>query len=92
MIVLYIFLIIILFILLLFGLMLLIPLKTCIKGTYWDKKPTGQMDVYWIKYFIGSRIRIRDLEYIRMVIWFLGIPIPLKFKPKKDIPETKENT
>ena len=84
MIILYIFIGIILFTILLLGLMVFIPLKTYIKGTYWDKKPAGQMDVYWIKYFLGSRIRIRDLQYIRIMIWFFGIPIPLKFKLKQD--------
>lgn len=90
MIVLYILLGLILFLLLVFGLVLFIPLKTYIKGTYWDKKPTGQMDVYWIKYFFGARVRIRDLEYFRILIWFFGIPIPLRVKLKQESIESAE--
>jgi len=90
-IILYIFIGIILFLLLLLALMLFIPLKTFVKGTYWDKKPTGLMDVYWIKYFLGSRVRIRDPEYIRILIWFFGIPIPMKFKLKQEAIDNSEN-
>ena len=77
--VLYVFLGIIAFFLLLSASMIFIPFKMFSKGTYWDKNPTGQMDVYWIKYFLGARVRIKDLKYIHILIWFLGIPIPIKF-------------
>jgi len=80
MIILYIFLGIIGFLLILLAIMLFIPLKIYMKGTYWDKAPAGQMDTYWIKYFMGARLRITDKEYVRILIWFFGIPIPLKFK------------
>ena len=80
MIILYIFLGIIGFLLFLLAIMLIIPFKIYMKGTYWDKTPAGQMDTYWIKYFIGARLRITDKEYIRILIWFFGIPVPLKFK------------
>ena len=82
MIVLYIFLGLIAFILLMTAFMILVPLKIYIKGTYWDKKPTGQMDIYWVKYFVGTRLRIKDLEHIHILIWFLGIPIPIRFPSK----------
>ena len=84
MIVLYIFLGLIAFLLLFTAIMIFIPFKIYIKGTYWDKNPTGQMDVYWIKYFIGARLRIKDLEHIHILIWFLGIPIPLRLSLSKD--------
>ena len=102
MIVLYIFLGLIAFILLMTAFMILVPLKIYIKGTYWDKKPTGQMDIYWVKYFVGTRLRIKDLEHIHILIWFLGIPIPIRFplsvekikKKNKSVanePRTSEN-
>jgi len=83
MIVLYIFLGLIAFLLLFTVLAIFIPFKMYIKGTYWDKNPTGQMDVYWIKYYIGARLRIKDLEYIHILIWFLGIPIPFRLPLSK---------
>jgi hypothetical protein len=83
MIVLYIILGILLFLLLFIAFVLFIPLRSYIKGTYWDKKPTGQMEVYWIKYFLGVRLRIKDIEQLHILIWFLGIPIPLKMPLKK---------
>jgi hypothetical protein len=79
MIVLYIFLGIIVFFLLFLASIIFIPFKMVAKGTYWDKNPTGQMDVYWIKYFLGARVRIKDLEFIHILVWFLGIPLPIKF-------------
>ena len=92
MIILYIFLGIIIFILLLLAMTLFIPVKTYIMGTFWDKKPTGLMEVYWIKYFFGSRIRIKDMEHLHILIWFFGIPIPLKFPLKKDDFKKKKST
>ena len=93
MIILYIFLGIIGFLLLLLAIMLFIPFKIYMKGTYWDKIPAGQMDTYWIKYFIGARLRITDKEYIRILVWFCGLPIPLRFKISDKIEKkvTKKN-
>ena len=84
MIVLYIFLGLLAFMLIFTAIMIFIPFKIYIQGTYWDKNPTGQMDVYWLKYYIGARLRIKDLEHIHILIWFLGIPIPLKLPLSKD--------
>ncbi|MCK4530214.1 MAG: hypothetical protein KAU44_03485 [Candidatus Marinimicrobia bacterium] len=84
MIVLYIFLGLIAFLLLYATAVIFIPFKMFIKGTYWDKNPTGQMDTYWIKYFLGVRLRIKDLEHIHVLIWFLGIPIPIRLPLSKD--------
>ena len=55
-----------------------------IHGTFWDKNPIGQMDIFWIKYFLGARLRIKDLEHIHILVWFLGIPIPIRFPLSKD--------
>lgn len=84
MIVLYIFLGLIAFLLLFTAFMIFIPFKMYIKGTYWDKNPTGQMDVYWVKYFLGARLRIKDLEHIHILVWFLCIPIPIRLPLSKD--------
>ena len=54
MIILYIFLGLIAFLLLFAAMMIFIPFKMYIQGTFWDKNPTGQMDTYWIKYFLGA--------------------------------------
>ena len=83
MIVLYILLGLLLFLLLFLVMVVFIPFKMYTKGTYWDKNPTGQMEVYWIKYFLGARLRIRDLDRLHILIWFLGIPIPIKLPLKK---------
>ncbi|MEA2078234.1 MAG: hypothetical protein U9O95_09490 [Candidatus Marinimicrobia bacterium] len=81
-----------LFILFFMAMMVFIPLKMYTKGTYWDKNPTGQMEVYWVKYFLGARLRIRDLDRIHILIWFLGIPIPLRLplKPKKGTEDVEQ--
>ncbi|MCF7832711.1 MAG: hypothetical protein K9N05_03935 [Candidatus Marinimicrobia bacterium] len=96
MIVLYIFLGLIGFLLFFAAMMIFIPFKIFIKGTYWDKKPIGQMDVYWIKYFLGSRLRIKDLNHIHILLWFFGIPIPFRLplsrnKAKKEKVSDVEN-
>lgn len=84
MIILYIFLGLIACLLLFAAVMIFIPLKMYIQGTFWDKIPTGQMDIYWIKYFLGARLRIKDLKHIHILIWFLGIPIPIRLPLSKN--------
>jgi hypothetical protein len=72
------------------AIMLFVPLKIRIQGTYWNKKPAGQLESFWIKYIFGTRIRINDMENMHIRIWFLGIPIPLKIKIKHIIKKTAE--
>ena len=84
MIILYIFLGLLVFLLFLAMLMIFIPFKMYIQGTFWDKNPTGQMDIFWIKYLLGARLRIKDLQHIHILIWFLGIPIPIRLPLSKD--------
>ena len=93
MIVLYILLGLLLFLLLFLAMVVFIPFKMYTKGTYWDKNPTGQMEVYWIKYFLGARLRIKDLDRLHILIWFLGIPIPIKLplKKKNDTEKNEQN-
>jgi len=92
MIILYIFLGLIAFLLLLAVTMIFIPFKMYIQGTFWDKNPTGQMDIYWLKYFLGARLRIKDLEHIHILIWFLGIPLPIRLPLSKDIVSKKKKS
>ena len=92
MIILKILLFIIVFLLCWLALMLFLPFRIYIKGTYWNNLPTGQMDVYWIKYILGARFKIRDMEKLHILVWFFGIPIPLTLPLKKEpVSEEKKN-
>ena len=82
MIVLYIFLGILLFLLLFLAMFLLVPTKTCIQGSFWDGDINAKLDTYWLKYVFGARIRLLDMETLRIIVWFFAIPIPFKLPLK----------
>ncbi len=93
--------------LLLFTLLMLLGLlfirfKILVKGKYWDKKAAADIDAFWIRYFLGVRCRVHDIEHIRFTVWFFGIPLPFTLPlaqrekqktkrqktPKGTVPET----
>ncbi len=83
---------ILLFLLLLLLALLFIPLKSHISGEYRENNARARMEIFWIKYVLGARFRIADLEHLHVRIWFLGIPVPLRLPltHKKQVPETGE--
>lgn len=85
MIVLYIFLGLISFILLFTTFVILVPFKFYLDAAYWNNDPKAKVEVYWIKYIFGARVSLKDLEKLRILIWFFGIPIPfsLSLNPKE---------
>ncbi len=85
MIILYILLGIFLFLLLLLAMFLFVPTKICMQGSFWDGEINAKLDAYWIKYVFGMRIRLLDMEKLKIIVWFLAIPIPfsLPFKNAK---------
>lgn len=83
MIVLYILLGIVLFLLFSVAFIIFIPFKTYIQGSYWDNDLHAMAEFYWIKYIFGARIRLLEMEKLKIVIWFIGIPIPFKISLKK---------
>lgn len=88
MIVLYIIAAIFLFILLLFCLLLLLPFRVNIHGAYKSKNPEADFSAFWIKYLLGLRIYLHDLNYIKIRIWILGIPLSFKVPLKKGVKKT----
>ena len=62
---------------------LLVPLKTAIRGEYWNKRPSGEAEIFWIKRVLGLRFRIHDLNYVYGRVWFLGIPVPFRLPLSK---------
>lgn len=92
MIILYIFLGILAFLLLFLAMTLFIPSKTRIQASFWDGDLNATLELYWIKYFFGARIRLLEMEKLKILIWFLGIPIPIKLSLKNDKEVEKEES
>ncbi|MDZ7797641.1 MAG: hypothetical protein U5N56_11640 [Candidatus Marinimicrobia bacterium] len=57
---------------------LFIRLKVDINGEYGEDKAAGCMEIFWVKYFLGVRCRIKDLHYLHIVFWILGIPLSVR--------------
>lgn len=90
MIILYIFLGLIAFILLFTAFAVFVPFRTHIDIKYWNEQPDLKLELFWIKYVMGVRIRLKDLEKLRILIWFFCLPIPIRLSLKKDEKEKKE--
>lgn len=88
MIVLYIIAAILLFILLLFCLLLLLPFRVNIHGAYKSKNSEADFSAFWIKYLLGVRIYLYDLNNIKIRISILGIPLSFKIPLKKGVKKT----
>ncbi len=69
--------------LLLLFLLLLLPFRIAINASYSEKKPAAKMDCYWIKYFLGFRCSIEDLQKLNICLWIFAIPIPFKLSLDK---------
>lgn len=57
---------------------LFIRLKVDINGEYREDKAAACMEIFWVKYFLGARCRIKDLHNLHIVFWILGIPLPVR--------------
>jgi glutaredoxin len=92
MIILYIFLGLIAFILLFTAFAVFVPFTTHIDIKYWNEQPDVKLELFWIKYVIGARIRLKDLEKLQILIWFFCLPIPIKLSLKKEDTDGKKHS
>ncbi|MBW6458795.1 MAG: hypothetical protein K0B52_06520, partial [FCB group bacterium] len=62
---------------------LFIQLKVRLQGAYCDKKGSGEISLYWIKYVFDLRCRIADTDHLHFVLRLFFIPIPFRLSLKK---------
>lgn len=91
MIILYIIAAFLIFILLLFSLLLLLPLRMYVNATYQNKNPKAEISAFWIKYLLGTRIFLDNMNKMQIRLWILGIPLPIKVPLKKDVKKAAVN-